>query len=367
MESARQTPLYDVHLKYGGKIVEFGGWLLPVQYSGILEEHNAVRSKAGLFDVSHMGEVSVKGPDSCAFIQKLVTNDVAKLMDNQIQYSPMCYPDGGTVDDLLVYRYGSDDYMLVINAANIDKDWNWIKQNSEGFDVKLENMSDSTAQLALQGPLAQEILARLTNAPIDSLAYYWFIPEATVAGKTVMISRTGYTGEDGFEIYCAPQEAAFLWEAIMEAGKSYGLLPAGLGCRDTLRFEACMPLYGHELSAQISPLEAGLSRFVKLDKGEFNGSNALAQQKAKGVARKVVGFVVTGRGIARAGYPVIAGDKTIGQVTTGSYAPTLGKNLGLALIETDFSKAGQIIDIEIRGKKVAAEVIAKPFYKREGK
>lgn len=367
MNNARQTPLYEMHLKYGGKIVEFGGWLLPVQYSGIIEEHQAVRTKAGLFDVSHMGEVAVKGPDACAFLQKLITNDVSKLAENQIQYSPMCYTDGGTVDDLLVYKYGPNDYMLVINAANIAKDWDWIKQNSKGFNVELENLSDSTAQIALQGPFAQEILARLTNDPIDKLQYYWFIPEATVAGKSALISRTGYTGEDGFEIYCAPQDAAFLWEAILEAGKTDGLIPAGLGCRDTLRFESCMPLYGHELSAEISPLEAGLSRFVKLDKGEFNGRKVLADQKENGVARKVAGFVVTGRGIARAGYPVIAGDKIIGQVTTGSYAPTLGKNLGLALIESDFSKVGQIIDIEIRGKKVSAEVIAKPFYKREGK
>ncbi len=367
MTTARQTPLYETHLKYGGKIVEFGGWLLPVQYSGIIEEHHAVRSKAGLFDVSHMGEVSVKGVDACAFLQKLVTNDVSKLAQNQVQYSPMCYPDGGTVDDLLIYKYGEQEYMLVINAANIDKDWKWMQENSAGFNVQLENLSDATAQLALQGPLAQEILAKLTDAPIEPLSYYWFIPEATVAGKKTIISRTGYTGEDGYEIYCAPQDAAFLWEAVMEAGKPYGLLPAGLGCRDTLRFESCMPLYGHELSAQISPLEAGLSRFVKLDKGEFNGSTVLAEQKANGVARKVVGFVVTGRGIARAGYPVIADGKTVGQVTTGSYAPTLGKNLGLALIETAFSKVGQIVDIEIRGKKVPAEIISKPFYKREGK
>ena len=367
MATARQTPLYEVHLKYGGKIVEFGGWLLPVQYSGIIEEHHAVRSKAGLFDVSHMGEVSVKGVDACAFLQKLVTNDVTKMVRNQVQYSPMCYSDGGTVDDLLIYKYDEQDYLLVINAANIDKDWAWIQENSAGFDVSLANASDSTAQLALQGPLAQEILAKLTDAPIKPLAYYWFIPQATVAGKKAIISRTGYTGEDGYEIYCAPQDAAFLWEAIIEAGKPYGLLPAGLGCRDTLRFEACMPLYGHELSADISPLEAGLSRFVKLDKGEFNGSAVLAEQKATGVTRKVAGFVVIGRGIARAGYPVTAGEKTVGQVTTGSFAPTLGKNLGLALIETAFSKPGQIVDIEIRGKKVPAEIIAKPFYKREGK
>jgi aminomethyltransferase len=367
MATARQTPLYEIHRKYGGRIVEFGGWLLPVQYSGIVEEHHAVRSRAGLFDVSHMGEVSVQGAQACAFLQKLVTNDVSQLAPYQVQYSPMCYPDGSTVDDLLIYKYGENDYLLVVNAANIDKDWDWIRENSAGFSVRLENLSDATAQLALQGPRARDILAELTDAPIDALSYYRFIPEAAVAGRKTVISRTGYTGEDGYEIYCAPDDAAFLWEALMEAGKPYGLLPAGLGCRDTLRFEACMPLYGHELSVRISPLEAGLSRFVKLDKGEFNGSAALAEQKAKGVARKLAGFAVTGRGVARAGYPVTAAGKTVGQVTTGSYAPTLGKNLGLALIETAFAKTGQIIDIEIRGKQVAAEIIAKPFYKREGK
>lgn len=364
---AEKTPLYETHVRYGGKIVEFGGWLLPVQYAGIIAEHRAVREKAGLFDVSHMGEVRVKGPGALAFLQKVVTNDVARLADGQVQYTPMCYPDGGTVDDLLVYRYAADDYLLVINAANIAKDVAWLQENSAGFDAALTDLSPETAEVALQGPLAQAILAKLTDAPLDKLGYYWFLPEVLVAGIKVMISRTGYTGEDGFEIYCSPVDVAALWEAVMAAGSPLGLQPAGLGCRDTLRFEACMPLYGHELSPVITPVEAGLTRFIALDKGSFNGREVLAAQVTGGVRRKLAGFVLTERGIARAEYPVLASGRPIGAVTTGSYAPTLDKNLGLALVEAEFAKVGQKLDIEIRGKNVAAEVIAKPFYKREGK
>lgn len=362
--TARQTPLYETHVKYGGKIVEFGGWLLPVQYGGILEEHKAVREKAGLFDVSHMGEVLVKGPGALAFLQKLVTNDVSRIADTQVQYTPMCYPDGGTVDDLLIYKRSQNEYFLVINAANIDKDWQWMQDNSAGFEVELTNLSAETAELALQGPLAETILSKLTAAPLSELKYYWFIPETIVAGKTVMVSRTGYTGEDGFEIYCRPEDAPYLWDAIMEAGRPYGLMPAGLGCRDTLRFEATLPLYGHELSATITPIEAGIGKFVALDKGEFNGRTTLAEQKQNGPKRKVAGFVLTGRGIPRAEYPVAYEGRRIGTVTTGSYAPTLEKNIGLALVEAGFAKVGQNFDIEIRGKQVPAEVIAKPFYQR---
>jgi glycine cleavage system T protein len=364
---AEKTPLYATHLQYGGKIVEFGGWLLPVQYEGIIAEHRAVREKAGLFDVSHMGEVSVKGPDALAYLQKVVTNDVAKLADTQVQYTPMCYPNGGTVDDLLIYRYHADEYLLVINAANIAKDWDWFQENRAGFDVELTNLSPELAQLALQGPLAETILAKLTAAPAGRLGYYWFLPEAEVAGRRVMVSRTGYTGEDGFEIYCQPADAPLLWEAIMEAGRPLGLMPAGLGCRDTLRFECCMPLYGHELLADISPLEAGLTRFVRLDKGDFNGRAVLAAQASEGPKRKVAGFVLTERGVARAEYPVLADGRQIGTVTTGSYAPTVDKNLGMALVEAGYAKAGTNLAVEIRGRAVAATVIAKPFYKREGK
>ena len=367
MSKARKTPLYETHVQYGGKIVEFGGWLLPVQYTGIIEEHRAVRGKAGLFDVSHMGEVLVQGTDATLFVQKLVTNDISRLPKHKIQYSPMCYQDGGVVDDLLIYKQGEQDYLLVINAANIEKDWQWMQENKGDFAIELSNLSDDTAQLALQGPLSQNILTQLTDANLDELGYYWFLPKVIVAGKEALISRTGYTGEDGFEIYCRPEDVQQLWEAIMKVGKPCGLLPAGLGCRDTLRFEACLPLYGHELSTDITPLEAGIGMFVKLDKSDFNGCAALAEQKKNGIKRKVVGFVVTGRGIARAEYPVIAAGRRIGTVTTGSYSPSLDKNIGLALVEAQFSTVGQQFDVEIRGKNVAAQVIAKPFYIREGK
>lgn len=367
MTALQKTPLYETHLEHGGKIVEFGGWLLPVQYTGILEEHRAVREKAGLFDVSHMGEVLVKGVDACAFLQNLVTNDVSRLTEHKIQYTPMCYKDGGVVDDLLIYKQGEEEYLLVINAANIEKDWQWMQENKGNFQIELTNQSNTTAQLALQGPLAQSILSELTDTNLEELEYYWFFPKVIVAGKETLVSRTGYTGEDGFEIYCRSEDAVALWEAIMTTGKPYGLLPAGLGCRDTLRFEACLPLYGHELSKDISPLEAGIGMFVKLDKGEFNGQAALAEQKKNGVKRKIAGFAVTGRGIARAEYPVMAEGRRIGTVTTGTYAPTLDKNLGLVLVEAEFAKVGQEFSIEIRGKNVTAQVISKPFYKREGK
>lgn len=364
--TAKQTPLYDTHVRYGGRMVEFGGWQLPVQYSGIKEEHQAVRTKAGLFDVSHMGEVIVKGRDALIFLQKLVTNDVAKLNVDQVLYTPMCYPSGGTVDDLLIYKR-ADGYLLVINAANIEKDWNWIQEVAESFAVELANVSDQTAQLALQGPLAAGILAKLTGVPLDGLSYYHFIPEAEVAGKQVLISRTGYTGEDGFELYCRPDAATHLWEAIMEAGQPLGLLPCGLGCRDTLRFEVCFPLYGHELSRDISPVEAGIGMFVKLDKGDFNGYRALREQKEHGPKHKIIGFEMLDRGVARAGYPVWVDGGQAGVVTTGSYSPSLNKNLGLALIDAGHTGIGNKIMIEIRGKQLAAQIIAKPFYKREGK
>ncbi|WP_110955056.1 glycine cleavage system aminomethyltransferase GcvT [Anaerosinus massiliensis] len=367
MTALQKTPLYETHLEHGGKIVEFGGWLLPVQYSGIVEEHRAVREKAGLFDVSHMGEVLVKGKDALVFLQNVVTNDVARLVLHKILYTPMCYQDGGIVDDLLIYKQADDEYLLVINAANIEKDWQWLLANKANFAVELTNLSACTAQLALQGPMAQKILSELTDTPLGRIEYYWFLPKVIIAGKETLVSRTGYTGEDGFEIYCQSEDATALWDAIMDAGKPYGILPAGLGARDTLRFEACLPLYGHELSKDISPLEAGIGMFVKLDKGAFNGRDALAEQKKDGVKRWIVGVVMNGRGIARAGYPVIAEGRCIGTVTTGSYAPTIDKNLGLALVDVGFAKVGQQFDIEIRGKHVAAQVIPKPFYKREGK
>ena len=361
----RKTPLYQSHIDRGAKMVEFGGWMMPVQYSGIVDEHHAVRQKAGLFDVSHMGEFKITGKDAKAFIQKNVTNDISVMQDGQIQYSPMCYQNGGAVDDLLIYKYAEDDYLLVVNGANINKDWEWLQKNKAGFAVEMKDISDDTALLALQGPLSEKILKTLTDADVANLVYYRFIPSVKVAGCDVMLSRTGYTGEDGFEIYCKPGDAVKLWDEILRAGEKDGIVPAGLGARDTLRFEACLPLYGHELSAEITPVEAGIGMFVKVDKeADFNGKAALAEQKKNGPPRRVAGFVMIDRGIARADYPVFAGDKQIGKVTTGSVAPTVGKNLGLALVDKDYVQKGQQIFVEIRGKRLAAEVIAKPFYKR---
>jgi aminomethyltransferase len=360
----KKTPLYDVHVQAGGRIVEFGGWLLPVQYkAGIIAEHKAVRTAAGLFDVSHMGEIWAEGSEALAFLQQLLTNDFTDLKIGQTRYSPMCYLDGGTVDDLLVYKFGEERYLLVVNAANIEKDWDWMQKTAKDFKVTLTNKSAETAQLALQGPKAIDIIKKLTDAPVDNLGYYHFLPEEKVAGLKAIISRTGYTGEDGFEIYCASKDAVTLWKAIMEAGKAYGILPTGLGCRDTLRFEACMPLYGHELSNVITPLMAGLGMFVKLDKKAFNGHDPLKAQKANGLPQRVMGIELIGRGVARAGFPVKADGKVIGKVTTGSPAPTLGKNMALALIDTAYAKIGGKVAIDVRGKDIEAVIVKKPFYK----
>lgn len=360
----KKTPLYDMHVKYGGRIVEFGGWLLPVQYAGVLEEHRAVRNKAGLFDVSHMGEIWAEGKGATAFLQNLVTNDIADMQPSQCRYSPMCYKDGGTVDDLLIYKFTDELYLIVVNAANIDKDWQWMLDNQAGFDVVLTNKSAQTAQLALQGPCALSILSKLTSAPVGDLQYYHFADAVDVAGKRTIVSRTGYTGEDGFEIYCEPGDVVYLWEELLKAGKDEGLEPAGLGCRDTLRFECCMPLYGHELSQEITPLMAGLGMFVKLNKAAFNGLEALQKQKAEGLPQRVMGIEVTGRGIARAGYPIKCEGKIIGRVTTGSPAPTLNKNMAMALIDTDCAVLGKEVAVEVRGKEIAAVIVKKPFYKR---
>lgn len=364
MMEGKKTPLYDIHVQSGGRIVEFGGWLLPVQYAGVLEEHKAVRTQAGLFDVSHMGEIWAEGPDIFAYLQELITNDLTGLAVGQVRYSPMCYKDGGTVDDLLLYKFAEECYLIVVNAANIDKDWAWMKEQIGAHKVVLTNRSDETAQIALQGPAAVGILKKLTTAPVEELKYYHFTPEVMVAGVKALVSRTGYTGEDGFELYCAPAQVAALWKSIMQAGADEGLVPAGLGCRDTLRFECCMPLYGHELSPEINPLMAGLGMFVKLDKPYFNGIEALRKQKAEGVTKKIMGLEMVGRGIARAGYPVLCEGKAIGHVTTGSPAPTLGKNMALALLEAGCAEVGKTVAVEVRGKAIEAVLVKKPFYKR---
>ncbi|TCP59632.1 aminomethyltransferase [Tumebacillus sp. BK434] len=364
MDHLKKTPLFEVYPNYNGKIIDFGGWALPVQYSGILEEHEAVRNRAGLFDVSHMGELEVTGSDALANIQKWITNDVSKLADGQAMYSPMCYENGGVVDDLLVYKKGDNNYLIVVNASNIEKDFAWVQEHAFG-DVTIRNASDEMAQLALQGPLAEQVLQKMTSTDLAQIKYYWFLENVDVAGVKCLVSRTGYTGEDGFELYCAASDVAKLWDAILASGKEDGVLPIGLGARDTLRFEARLPLYGQEISADISPLEAGLGFFVKLDKPDFIGRDALAKQKEAGVKRKLVGFEMIERGIPRTHYAVQVGGQQIGEVTTGTMGPTVKKNIGLALIDVEYATIGQELEVIIRNKPVKGVIIKTPFYKRQ--
>ncbi|MGE5558017.1 MAG: glycine cleavage system aminomethyltransferase GcvT [Bacillota bacterium] len=359
-----KTPLYDIHIKYGGRIVEFGGWLLPVQYSGILEEHRAVRTAAGLFDVSHMGEMTVAGREAFDFLQHLVTNDLTGMRPGRARYSPVCYEDGGTVDDVLVYMVDDGHFMLVVNASNTAKDHAWILEQSKRFDCIVENISGETAELSLQGPASVNILQRMIPFDLAAMKYYTFVEKVEIGGFPVLLSRTGYTGEDGFEIYCAPVCAAALWEMIMEEGRHYGIKPAGLGARDTLRLEAGMPLYGHELSEEITPLEAGLDKFVKLEKTGFIGRESLLSMMRDGPVRRLAGLEMLERGIPRHGCPVWDENRVIGIITSGSYAPTLDKNIALALLESAYARPGSGVMVEIRDKRLGAVTVDKLFYKR---
>ncbi|MFV9510829.1 glycine cleavage system aminomethyltransferase GcvT [Tepidibacillus sp. LV47] len=362
-DELKKTPLYPLYQKYGAKLIEFGGWELPVQFSGIIEEHMAVRERAGLFDVSHMGEVEIRGKDALQFIQKMITNDAAKLVDDKALYSPMCYPDGGTVDDLLVYRLAEDHYLLVINAANIDKDVAWLQEHREG-DVEIKNISFEVSQFALQGPLAEKVLQKIADIDLSTIGSFSFRRDVDLKGIKAMVSRTGYTGEDGFEIYLSNDDAPKLYDIILEVGKEDGVIPCGLGARDTLRFEAKLPLYGQELSPTITPIEAGLGIFVKWDKGDFIGRDALLKQKEEGAPRKLVGIEMIERGIPRSHYPVYVGNEKIGEITSGTMSPTMKKNLGLALIKTEHATIGNEVWVEIRNKKLKAQIVKTPFYKR---
>lgn len=367
MGDLQKTPLFPIYAgEPGVRCIDFGGWELPVQFSGIGREHDAVRTQAGLFDVSHMGEFEVAGPNAEAFLQRMTTNDVTRLAEGQAQYTLLCRPDGGVVDDLLVYKFSNERYLLVVNASNIAKDFEWLNGKlTEG--VALTDRSSDYALLALQGPSAERIIekAAADGGAIKRLSPFHFVDGAEVCGRKVLVSRTGYTGEDGFEIYVASSDAPAVWQGLLQAGEADGLIPAGLGARDTLRFEARLPLYGQELSDTISPLEAGLGMFVKLDKGDFVGREALARQKEQGVPRKLVGVEMIDRGIPRAHYPVSDEDgRIIGEVTTGTQSPTLKRNLGLALVETAYAALGREVWVEIRGKRLKAQVVPTPFYKR---
>ncbi len=365
-EDLKQTPLNEVHRELGGKMVDFGGWDMPVQYkAGVIEEHMATRTRAGLFDVSHMGEIWVEGPDAIAFVDRITTNDVSKLEDGQAHYSALTNEKGGIVDDLLVYRFTPEKLLLVVNAGTTEKDWDWITSHKGDDEIVLTNASADYCQIAIQGPKALEILQTMTDAELEPIKYYWFTT-GRVDDVDAIISRTGYTGEDGFEVYAPADTAVQLWNKMLEAGEGHGILPCGLAARNTLRLESAMSLYGHELSDDITPLEANLGWITKLKKeSDFIGKDALAAMKEKGLTRKVVGFEMTEPGIARDDFDVYIDGKKAGKVTSGSPAPFLKKNIGLAFVPTEFANAGQEITIDIRGKQVAAKIVPTPFYKRE--
>ncbi len=367
MGELKKTPLFDVYPRYGGKIIDFAGWALPVQYQGIIIEHEAVRNAAGLFDVSHMGEVEVKGKDALEFVQNIITNDASTLEDNQALYSPMCYEHGGIVDDILVYKYTEDYFYLVINAGNIDKDFKWIMDHKDNLDVDIKNISPNVCEFAIQGPKAQKILQKIVNIDLEEIKFFYCKRNVKVNNVDCMVSRTGYTGEDGFEVFCDAKDGESIWVKLLDIGKDEGLIPVGLGCRDTLRFEVNLPLYGNELTEDISPLEAGIGFFVKLNKDKFIGKEALQKQKSEGLKRKIVGFEMKDRGIPRHGYKVQVNEQEIGFVTTGYKSPSLAKNIGLALIKADYAKMGESIEIVIRNKGVKAEIVDKKFYKKNYK
>ena len=357
------TPLNQLHKELGARMVEFGGWEMPVQYAGVIEEHLAVRQAAGLFDVSHMGEIEVTGRQALDFLQYLTTNNAGRLVDGQVQYSALCYPDGGVVDDVTLYRNNGGHFMFCVNAANIDKDFDWMQQvlaESGMTDVTLSNVSDDFAQIALQGPRSDEILAGLTDVPLQKISYYHF-SRGEVGGVPMLISRTGYTGSGGFELYMPPEAAESVWRLLTDAGAPHGLVPVGLGARDTLRLEKGYALYGHELSTEISPLEAGLGWIVKFDKGDFVGRDALLAQKTNGVPRRWVGLKMIDRGIPREGYPLFSGDRQIGVVTSGTMSPTLKVGIGLALVDTAYAVLDSEVDVGVRGRRMKASLVRTPF------
>ncbi|MFL6292125.1 MAG: glycine cleavage system aminomethyltransferase GcvT [Thermoanaerobaculia bacterium] len=357
-ESLKRTPLYECHVEAGARLVDFAGWEMPVQYQGVIEEHRAVRTAAGIFDVSHMGEVRVQGPGAEAFLQRLTPNDVSKLAPGRAHYSGLLTDAGTYVDDLLVYRIGAEEFLVVVNASNADRDFEWIASRA-GSDARVTNESDRWALVALQGPKAVEMLRPLAPPAAMDLKYYGFL-QGDVAGRPALISRTGYTGEDGFELYVAPEDAPAIWRRLLEAGA----LPAGLGARDTLRLEASMALYGHEIDESTTPFEAGLAWVVKMNKGDFQGRAALAAQQAEGPRRKLIGFEVQGRGIARQGHAVKSDGRAVGAVTSGTWSPSFEKAIGMAYVPVELAAPGTPLEIDVRGKGLSAAVVEVPFYRR---
>ena len=369
--SLRQTALNAMHRRMGAKMVDFGGWDMPVEYSGLIAEHMAVRTGVGVFDVSHMGDIQLRGPEALAAVQHITMNDASKLQVRQAHYSAMLYPEGTFVDDVIVHKFSDNDYLIVINAGTREKDFQWIKQSAQRFHCHVANYSDFYTQLAIQGPRAAETLAKLTNVDLGAIKPYWF-NWGTVCGiPNTLVARTGYTGEDGFEIY-VPSDVPTserVWNEVLEAGKEFGILPCGLGARNTLRLESAMSLYGHEISESINPFEAHLDRFLKLDKGDFIGSKVLRRiQSEGGLTRKLVGLEMIERGIARDGYPVLnASGEIIGVVTSGSPAPFLKKNIALAYVPAHLAALDTEVAVEIRGNPVKAKIIPTPFYRRPKK
>ena len=358
MENKR-TCLYDKHVKQGALISPFGGFDMPIQYSTIIDEHQAVRTDCGVFDVSHMGEVTVKGADAERYVQHIFTNDVSKIEAGQILYGMMLYDNGGTVDDLLVYKMAENDFFLVVNAANIDKDWEWMQKQSEGFNIELLNRSEDYGQIAVQGPNAETVVEEVLGIACKELTFY----TVKTIGD-VIVSRTGYTGEDGFEIYASHNYICDCWDKLMESGRCK---PCGLGCRDTLRFEVGLPLYGDELSADISPVMAGLSMFCKLDKEEFVGKDALVGQKTNGVAQKLVGIELEGKAIPRHGYTVLKDGEPVGEVTTGYHSISTDKSVCMALVKAEYGKLGTPLEVQIRKKTFPGVVVKKRFYDKHYK
>jgi len=362
-ETLRRTPLYDTHVRHGARMVPFAGWEMPVQYRSAVEEHHVTRNAAGLFDVSHMGEVFFEGPAALESLQRLTTNDLRQCADGQAQYNCMLRPGGGMVDDIVVYRFHAEKFLVCVNAGNRDKDVAWMLAEGTRPGCTVTDRGDDFAQLAVQGPKATALLQTITATDLSTIKTYWFATGA-VAGIEAIIARTGYTGEDGFELFVAPDKAAALWDALIEAGNPFGLEPAGLGARDSLRLESCYRLYGNDMDENTTPLEAGLAWIVKLDKGDFIGRDALVAQKAAGLPQRIAGFKLVEKGIARHDYPVLHEGQKVGRVTSGTLTPTVKESVGMAYLPPALCKEGTAIQVEVRGKPVAAVVAKTPFYKR---
>ncbi len=365
---AKKTPLYDQHIKAGGKVVDYSGWLLPVEYEGLIAEHNAVREKVGIFDVSHMGEIEVKGKDAVKFSDYVNTNNIETLENGKIIYGFLCDENGGVVDDLLTYKASDDDIYLVVNASNSDKDYEWLKEKAKDFDVEVVNVSDETGEVAVQGPLAEKTVQKLTDYDLASIPFFAFVRDVKIAGVNAMISRTGYTGEDGFEIYTKAEDIEQVWEAVLEAGEEFGIQPAGLGCRDTLRFEAALPLYGHEISEDISPIQGGFKFFVDLEKeSDFIGKDALTKEFNEGPERTIIGMELIDRGIAREGAKIFKDGEEIGYVTTGYMSPTLKKSIANILVDREFAKKDVDVEVGVRKRMIKAVTIPKRFLNKRTK